>query len=211
MAGILVIQLLIVALNPSEIGGRLNPLFRETGSIETLSPIGYALCMVLIIALGGLKLAFTRAFSLMVVLLAMMVRELDFHSRFTAMSIVKIRFFLSGDVPLQQKVLALLVLALIGLAVVHVIFVHGRNFVARLRRFDPVGIATALSIAMIVLSECLDGADRTLARIGFPAGMIDAKFLLKVEETAEMGIPIFAALAILAYFSAGRENVNGEA
>ena len=211
MAGLLAVQLLIIILNPSDVGGHLNPLFRESGPIEALSPIGYALCMVLIVALGGVKFAFTRALSLMVVLLAMMLRELDFHTRFTAMSITKTRFFLSGDVPLQQKVLAFLALALIGLAVLHVIFAHGRAFVARLRRFDPVGVAAALSIAMILLSEGLDGAYNTLAKIGLPITIAQGEFLEKVEETAEMGIPIFAALAILAYFGTRRERKNGEA
>ncbi len=211
MAGLLAIQLLIIILNPSDVGGHLNPLFRESGQIEELSPICYALCMVLIVALGGAKFAFTRALSLMVVLLAMMLRELDFHTRFTVMSITKTRFFLSGDVPLQQKVLAFLALALIGLAVLHVIFAHGRAFVARLRRFDPVGVAAALSIAMILLSEGLDGAYNTLAKIGLPITIAQGEFLEKVEETAEMGIPIFAALAILAYFGTRRERKNGEA
>ncbi len=211
MAGLLAIQLLIIILNPSDVGGHLNPLFRESGPIEELSPICYALCMVLIVALGGAKFAFTRALSLMVVLLAMMLRELDFHMRFTVMSITKTRFFLSGDVPLQQKVLAFLALALIGLAVLHVIFAHGRAFVARLRRFDPVGVAAALSIAMILLSEGLDGAYNTLAKIGLPITIAQGEFLEKVEETAEMGIPIFAALAILAYFGTRRERKNGEA
>ncbi len=211
MAGLLAIQLLIIILNPSDVGGHLNPLFRESGPIEELSPICYALCMVLIVALGGAKFAFTRALSLMVALLAMMLRELDFHTRFTVMSITKTRFFLSGDVPLQQKVLAFLALALIGLAVLHVIFAHGRAFVARLRRFDPVGVAAALSIAMILLSEGLDGAYNTLAKIGLPITIAQGEFLEKVEETAEMGIPIFAALAILAYFGTRRERKNGEA
>ncbi|MGB3416554.1 MAG: hypothetical protein WBG88_16940 [Mesorhizobium sp.] len=211
MAGLLAIQLLIIILSPSDVGGHLNPLFRESGPIEELSPICYALCMVLIVALGGAKFAFTRAPSLMVVLLAMMLRELDFHTRFTVMSITKTRFFLSGDVPLQQKVLAFLALALIGLAVLHVIFAHGRAFVARLRRFDPVGVAAALSIAMILLSEGLDGAYNTLAKIGLPISIAQGEFLEKVEETAEMGIPIFAALAILAYFGTRRERKNGEA
>lgn len=201
IAGVLLVQFLIIVLNPSGIGGHLNPLFLESGPIEELSPIGYALCMVLIVSLGGVKFAFTRAFSLMVVLLAMMLRELDFHTRFTAMSITKRAFFLSGDVPLEQKVVAFLALALIGCAVLHVVLTHGRAFVARLRSLDPVGVAVALSLLMILFSEILDGGDHTLARIGFPIGVESTEFLEKVEETLEMGISIFAALAILAYFS----------
>ncbi len=211
IACVLVAQLLIVVLNPSRVDGHLNPLFLETGPIETLSPLGYGLCMVLIVALGGIRFAFTRAFSLMVVLLAMLLRELDFHTRFTAMSVTKRDFFLSGEVALFEKLLAFFVLALIGVAVLHVIATYGRPFVERLRRFDPVGIAAALSMAMVVSSLVLDGGGRSLARIGFPVSAESGNFLEKVEETLEMGIPIFAALAILAYFSGRMKGVNREA
>lgn len=211
MAGLLAVQLLIIILPPSDIGGHLNPLFRESGPIEELSPIGYVLCMVLIVALGGVKFAFTRALSLMVVLLAMMLRELDFHTRFTDMSITKARFFLSAEVPLEQKALAFPALALVGLAVIHAILAHGRAFVASLRRLEPAGVSAALSIAMILLSEGLDGAYKSLERVGVPITMAYGEFLEKVEETLEMGIPIFAALAILAYFSTRRESKTGEA
>ena len=208
MAAVLVAQLLIVILNPSTIDGHLNALFIEDGPIEALSPIGYGLRMVLIVALGGVRFAFTRAWSLMAILLVMMLRELDFHARFTTMNITKSKFFLSGEVPLHEKVVAFVALTLIGLVVLHVIFTYGRAFIAGLKRLAPVSVATALSILMIVLSEGLDGIGSRLAAIGFPIDPQASEAFEKMEETAEMGISLFAALAILAYFSARNEKTG---
>ncbi len=205
MAAVLLVQFLTVVLTHSPVVGKVHPLFREDGPIEALSPVGYILCVVLIIALGGSKFALTRAFSLIVVLLAMATRELDFNNRFTTMSVTKVSFFRSADDPLYAKILAFAALALTAWAVVHMLVTYGRDFFAGLRRLSPMSVAAALSVSMIALSEGLDGIARPLAKLGFPITLETILTLVKVEETLELGISIFAALAILAYFSARQD------
>lgn len=201
---VLLMQLLIVAWNASTVNGHLNTLFTEDGLVEVQSPIGYGLCIVLIVALGGFRFAFTRAFSLVIVFFVMLLRELDFHTRFTTMSITKLNFFLSEEVPLHEKIFAFIALALIACAVLHVLITHGRSFLAGLKRLSPMSIAAVISMLMLALSEGMDGIGGTLGRLGFPIGLDATDTFEKVEETLELGISIFAALAILAYFSAKR-------
>jgi hypothetical protein len=197
--------LLVILLNPATVDGGLNPLFHEDGFIERLSPIGYVLCMVLIIAQGGFRFALGKAFALTVILLAMTLRELDFHNRFTVMSIEKLKFYISSEVPLGQKAIGLVVLVLVAVAVVHVLRRYAGPFLAGLGKGDPVSLATLLAIASVVLSKSIDGLDNRLEDLGFLMGSEAAHIVEKIEETTELGVSIFAIIAVVAYFGSARE------
>lgn len=198
--------LLVIVLDPATVGGQINPLFEEGGFVEGLSPMGYVFCIALIIAQGGFRFAFTRAFSLIVILLAMTLRELDFHTRFTVMSLEKLKFYISPEVPLGQKAIGLLILLLLATAVLHVLKQHGKSFLAGLRKGDPVSIATALAIGSILLSKSMDGLNNRLDDLGYAIGGNTTHVLEKIEETTELGISIFAIIAIIAYFGTARES-----
>jgi hypothetical protein len=205
MAATLAGLLLVIVLNPATVNGQLNPLFEEGGFVEGLSPMGYVFCIVLIIAQGGFRFAFTRAFSLVVILLAMTLRELDFHTRFTVMSLEKLKFYISPDVPLGQKAIGLLVLLLLAAAVLHVLRRHGKGFLAGLGKGDPVSVATAFAIGSILLSKSMDGLNNRLDDLGYVIGGNTTHVLEKIEETTELGISLFAIIAIIAYFGSARE------
>ncbi len=205
MATTLAGLLLVIVLDPATVGGQLNPLFEEGGFVEGLSPMGYLFCIALIVAQGGFRFAVARAFPLIVILLAMALRELDFHTRFTVMSLEKLKFYISPEVPPGQKALGLLVLLLLAAVVLHVLRRHGRNFLAGLSKGDPVSVATALSIGSILLSKSLDGLNNRLDDLGYAIGGNTTHVLEKIEETTELGISLFAIIAIVAYFGSARE------
>jgi len=200
--------LLVILLNPGTVDGQFNPLFEEGGFIEGLSPMGYVFCVLLIIAHGGFRFAFTRALPLVVVLLAMTLRELNFHVLFTSMSIEKLDFYTSPAVPLHQKVIAFLVIALVAAAVLLLIVRHGRVFLAGLWKLDPVSLGTALAIGEILLSKSIDGINNRLADIGYFMSDETTNMFAKVEETAELGISLYAIIAILAYFGSARDDMG---
>jgi hypothetical protein len=197
--------LLLILLNPATIDGRLNPLFQERGFIEKLSPIGYLFCIVLIIAQGGFRFAFSRALALTVILFAMTLRELDFHTRFTVMSMEKLKFYISSSVPLEQKAIGLLVLLLLAAALVLILKRHAGPFMAGLARGDPVSLATLFAIVSVALSKSIDGLNNRLADLGFSISGEATHFVEKIEETAELGVPLFLLVAIIAYFGSARE------
>jgi hypothetical protein len=197
--------LLLILLNPATIDGHLNPLFQERGFIERLSPIGYLSCIVLIIAQGGFRFAFAKAWALTIILLAMTLRELDFHTRFTVMSMEKLKFYISSSVPLEQKAIGLLVLTFLAVALVLILKRHAGTFLAGLGRGDPVSLATLFAIASIAVSKSIDGLNNRLADLGFSMGGGATHLVEKIEETAELGVPLFILVAIIAYFGSARE------
>jgi len=103
------LSLLLVAIAtmlPTEIAG--IPVYDEDGFIEDLTVLGYILCAALILILGGWTFARKKALGILTILLLLTARELNFHTRFTTMSITKTRFYFSADVPFVEKFAAIL-------------------------------------------------------------------------------------------------------
>lgn len=205
MAAVVVGLAIVMLTSSASIDGGLNPLFQEGGFVEGLSPIGYVFCIVLIIAQGGFRFASTRALALIVVLIALTLRELDFHVRFTVMSLEKLKFYWSPEVPLVQKAIGLVVLIALAAAVIHLIRKHGTAFLSGLRIGDPVSVATLFDIGSIGLSKSIDGINHRLADMGFSMGAQSAHVFEMIEETTELGISLFAIIAIIAYFGSARD------
>jgi hypothetical protein len=157
-------------------------------------------CILLIVLLGGAAFAVTRALPVFFLLLVLIMREYDFHTRFTSMSITKLKFYISGEVPLHEKLPAVIVLCIIAWAVLTLFKRYGRTFWAKLKKADPMYIAIAVAIALIVLSQAIDGIGRDFKMIGMPLGVLGKDRFEALEETLEFGVPIFFFIAIIAYF-----------
>lgn len=194
----------ILLFAPAEVNGALNPVYVEGGFVESLTPIGYVFCIVLIFAQGGLAFIWRRALGIVIVLLAMTLRELDFHTRFTPMSVEKLKFYTSPLVPLHEKVIALLIVGFVVVTAITLLVRYGRAFLEGLRRFDPVSVATTVAVLDIGFSKSIDGIGNRLADIGYTLGQSAGLHFEAVEETSEFGIALFAIIAVLAYFGSAR-------
>lgn len=194
----------IVFFNPTTIDGHPNPLFKEDGLVEQLSPILYGACILLILAMGGIRFGFTRGRSLVLMLFALTLRELDFHVRFTTMSITKLKFYLSDTVPLHEKVPAIIVIGLLGWLALTLLRTYTRPVLKGLMRLEPASVATVIALMLIALSEWLDGVRRYLEMFGITLDRRAINWVGAIEETVELGIPVFALLAIWAYFGMRR-------
>jgi hypothetical protein len=85
--------------------------FDEGGVVEVASAIGYFLCVLLILYKG--KINYLRKHYYFILLFIMSgFREQDFHKRFTTMGILKIKFFISPNVPLTEKLIGFLIVLL---------------------------------------------------------------------------------------------------
>lgn len=171
---------------------------REGGLIETLSAAGYFLFCIFILYFNFKGIIQTRFASFFIVLL-LGFRELDFHSRFTTMSIFKSRFFISPDVPPMEKSIGtIIVLALIAYIIWYmrkVIPMFRRNLMAA----KPWAISVACGVVCAVFSKgVLDGNTKMIAAV---LPMLDnpRTFSLILEECVELFIPIFFIRALLQY------------
>jgi hypothetical protein len=200
MAAAAILWLLVFLIPPSTVNGALNPIYQEDGLVDFLSPLGYVACILMIVLRGGPFFAFNRALLVNFLLLILTLREYDFHTRFTSMSITKLKFYISGEVPLHEKLPAFLVLCVIAWAVLTLVKRHGCGFLDGLKQVDPMWVAIAVGIVLIVLSQAMDGIGRDFRMVGMPLDVFETDRFEALEETLEFGIPIYFFIAALAYF-----------
>ena len=167
---------------------------QENGPIESLSAFGYFVCASVMIFWFGREL--TGRWYMPVLVTALGLRELDFHSRFTTMSISKLRFYTGSSVPLLEK-LTVVVVAFVGWAAWLLLWKHGRTVLKDLRAGSFVVIGVVLAGMLAVFAKSIDGLARKLDGVGLSA----PEWLLRAahdsEEIMELGIPMMLLTALL--------------
>jgi hypothetical protein len=198
----LIVGLFILMLVGSVLLGSerfVQTLTGEGGAVETLSAAGYLVAAAMLVREANQQFLKTH-FYFVVILLALCMRELDFHNLMTTMSITKTSFYVSGDVPLLEKLAASVALATIGAAVVLAGLRHGRQFIAGLRGFHLPAVGVLAAGLSIIAAKTLDGLPRKLEGLGIDLGASAAVVSTGIEEVIELGIPLFLMCAVLAFF-----------
>lgn len=168
-----------------------DALITEGGPVETVTVVLYfAAAALTLLRLGGRadRLHLLSVFFL--VLFAL--REMDFHDRFTSRGITMLRFYTSPEVPLLEKLVVVLVLAVIGGA----LLLLGRDVLSRLRTGWRPPLPVVAALALIPISIAFDRLVRMLVYdAGLPAGGTLAFSAFVFEETSELAIPALFLLA----------------
>ncbi len=182
-----------------------NYLLVEGGVFETLTIIGYATCIFLILHRFTWKKIWARWYFVALLVLFTM-RELDFDkSRFTV-GLLKSRQYMGDLVALPEKVISLLIIILI-LTVIFYIFAKETNrFLAGISSLRPSELAIMFGLILICTSKTVDGLGRKLADFGINISQQMEQFAYVFEEVGEMGIPIFFTVAVLTSQSGATKN-----
>jgi hypothetical protein len=173
----------------------LMSLTKEGGLIEGATVASYVLCLAYILgrgAYGELKWIFW-----LVVLL--LLRELDFDSRFTDAKIYKLSFLLNGEVPIAQKLYAVGLLALSLFVVIKVITTYAVSFLDELKSRSNVAAGVVLIGLFTVVSKLTDGAMRKWRYFGLRLSEHGATEFEVFEEISELFIPILIAVTVSYY------------
>ena len=176
----------------------------EEGLFEQSTILFYILALLISLALV-VKRRWPHGLYLSVILLAMDLRELDFHTRFSK-NITSIRFWKAGEFALWHKLLVAMILTGVLFAVFSV---ARRGFRPWLRHLK-LGYAYAISIAgafgFVFLSFAIDN------RLNMDA--LDQPIVLffnLVEESIEIGIPILLCTALIQWAIAYPKKKNSAA
>lgn len=181
-------------------------LTHERGPVERPTEVLYVLVALGMWALRRPSDAFRLWLALSVTLLAFGMREMDLHKAWTGTSVLKVSFYL-GPAPLHHKLVALPVLALVALAVGHLLLRYSGTAWRALRQGHPVAITLACFVVTLVASKVFDRSIAILAEdyhlIVTPS--IDS-VVTALEEILELGLPVLAATGLLQHraLSAGR-------
>jgi hypothetical protein len=184
-------------------------LFSEKGPFEEMS-------VVLWVALGAMLL-FHDARSPRVLALAALsfvfaAREADLHKAFTVMSIEKIKFYLSPDVPVLQKLIGGLVFLTVVALIVHLARLCWQYFFRQGGLRTPVGQVLVLPVLLLPISKIMDRFSNVLKEsfdIYLSASV--NQFIAAFEEGMEMAMPVLFIVALLLYRASRREAASPEA
>jgi hypothetical protein len=175
----------VVYLGPTE----AKTLLGETGPIERASALGYFLCAGYMLLTGGR--GFAKRYAYVIVLVTLFgCRELDFDKRFTTMGILKSRFYLSSEVPLLEKVIGLIVIALLLWAVISIVKNHLTSTLANLAKLNERAVGVVMIFVLLAVSKSIDGLARKLKPFGIETSQQVSFLASSVEEVMELGIPI---------------------
>ncbi|MFG6594933.1 hypothetical protein ACGYK4_10340 [Sulfitobacter sp. 1A13368] len=170
-------------------------LLAEGGFYESLSVVGYILC---ILALAWtLRGAVLRVWYLPLVLAVMAARELDLDKSLFTRGLFKARQYTGEGVPLGERLIAALILALIVTAILLMLRRHARPYLTALFRGRAWAGAVLLGIGFTVAYKLLDGIARKLAPLGIEISADAERTAFVVEEIGELGIPVMFLAAIL--------------
>jgi hypothetical protein len=118
-----------------------------------------------------------------VVALMLLLRELDFNRQFTPKSIDSTGFYRSAGIPLQTKLIVLLLALPFLLASLHVLWSALRRLRGAVRARQEWPGYTALAFAMIGVARYAEKSRRDLTHV--------------VEEVAEVAFAAFVLLVVL--------------
>lgn len=177
---------------------------KEGGIIETFSAAGYPICIGFILAKRGLReLIF---FALLFAFFGL--RELDFDARFTTRGILTSMFYVDGNVPLMEKLIAGPVVLLLLFTVGSIVRNYWRVFFRELWRFSTEAVGAFLVMGMLFVSLMVDGLGRKLAVINIHISESFAMHAGAFEEILELGIPVIIFLTLNAYFARTAPQIN---
>lgn len=192
------------SLLPAETG---TALVRESGPVETATTLLYLPCILWLIVRGfRANPRWHLTAGSMVILL--LLRELDVHARFTTMGVLKSRYYLSPDIPTDEKAVVSALMILILTVGLWFVWHSAPPLFRALRRRHAPALAVAAAIGTAVVSKTLDSLSGPIRFLLEPLYHDSKTYLRVYEEIFELAIPLFILLALL--FSVNpRKNSHG--
>jgi hypothetical protein len=187
-------SVLLVVASEMVSPGMQSTMMNEGGWVETASWIAYFVA-AFFVALQVLR--WPVRWSMLVLTLVLGLRELDFDKRFTTMGIFKSRFYPSPDVPLSEKLIALVITACIVVSLFFLIKNHLKPFIERLKRREGPSLCFLFSGGLLVFAKSIDGLSRKLEPIGIVPSDATNRIAASVEESFELAAALLIVVAAI--------------
>lgn len=178
----------------------------EGGVVETLTLVAYVIAIIGVVLYGKAVRLSTRS-ALVVVLVYMFMREADWHKSISTQSILKSKFWLGSQIPVTDKLLAVVILLPIFCALLWLVLKRTKNFFWGLFDRQAWAISVFCFLALLCISKSIDRSLSVLAEMlytRFPGWLIALQ--VSQEEFMEFMLPVLVLVAVLQY---GRERMNG--
>ncbi|MDZ8118983.1 hypothetical protein [Pontiella agarivorans] len=172
-------------------------MMNEGGWVETASWISYFVAAFFIF----LKmLRSPNRWSMLAGTMLLGMRELDFDKRFTTMGIFKSRFYSSSDVPILEKLIALVITAVIIAALFVLVKNHLKPFIQKVKARSGASCTVLLAGGLLFFAKSIDGLSRKLEPFGIEPSDAVNRIAGSVEECFELtGALLVVVAAVGAY------------
>lgn len=171
-------------------------LLRENGVVESISMAGWfaAAAGMLIYAIrkpwrAGLSLAY---FFILAGL-----RELDFHNRWTAVSITRTRFYTGSADGWPVKIVIMVFLGITLWMAARAAMTWAPVLWASLKKKQISARMLVLAIGLVFVAKELDSLPRLILKAGGEVSENARHILTIAEEVLEMGIPILVVISLM--------------
>jgi len=171
----------------------------EEGMIEQLSTISWFAAAGLM-AVYVWQSAWRPGMWAVLLLVCCALREMDYHRIFTGQSLLSSRFYFKGQVPWEQRLLGLAIIALLTYAVWCFFRAALPRWWQGLKRKEGPALAVAAVFGLGLLSKGIDRLHGTLSDFGlWHERSLPITFAI-VEEVLELGMPLLTLVAILHFW-----------
>lgn len=180
---------------------------QENGLIENLSVAGWFACGVALLVLSVAR-GWRGSLYGSVLMFLFGLRELDFQKKFTTISITKIKFYLSNEVSIFEKIIVLLIMTAVLIVLFKFLRITWSKFSEKLLKGHIPTLAIFSGSVALIISKGLDRYPAIVRRMGFALSEMSVYRLRFCEEVIELGVPFLFLIAI--FQMASDENSKGE-
>ena len=179
--------------------GDMSLFVQENGTVETLTLVAYVVAIIVVVCFGRRVVLPTRC-AILMVLAYMFMGEMDLHKRISSESILKIRFWLGSQIPVADKLLAVLVLFPLAWSIAYLILRHARIFIGELVRKRAWSVSVLTFFVVLAVSKSIDRMVSVLTDFScmyFPDWVLVLR--TSQEEFLEFLLPVLVLVAFLQY------------
>ena len=171
----------------------------ENGTVENLTLFFYVVA-ILVIVFGQIQARFSTKLATIVMLAYMFMREADWHKSVSSESILKIKFWLNGQIPVSDKLLAIAILVPVAWMLIYFVWNYTKTFWKALWDGEGYAISILMFLVTLVSSKVLDRSLNMLTELyqmHFPEWLVALQ--TSQEEFLECLLPILIIVVIAQY------------
>jgi hypothetical protein len=143
------------------------------------------------------------------ILLIFALRELDFHKKFTGISITRTKYYFHSDAAFFAKLLSALIV--ISIIVLFILFIKKniKVFFQDVRANKNWALSVLAGLVCIILAIFVDSSLSNLELLGMEVSRHGHIIKIAVEELIELAIPFFFLNSLLLYSSQNTKTKKG--
>lgn len=172
-------------------------MVRENGPVESLTVYFYFVFCVFFVYFRLIKVSSVRIITCLIIFF-LGLRELDYHEKFTTMGIFKSRYYISPEVPADEKTVVTIIVLTLIVILGRYIFVSFNHFKMQFKARESHAVLIACAIMAGIVSKIIDSNSELLTFIVIKGRSVEVSSRV-FEECLELMIPLLFLFSLVEY------------